>query len=129
MASCENKAVLLSSGLLSASMVCGGLLLPAVANAGGGLIGPQPYNFPARSGQAALILYESKQASSGNGSGGGATIYNNTTISATNWQQIEMTLGDGSEASMVTDSSQNADSSEASSSSEFFNTLEEELLE
>ncbi|WP_089730702.1 hypothetical protein [Modicisalibacter muralis] len=117
------------SGLLGAIIVCGGFLIPTTVSAQS-LMGPYPYDFPARSGQAALILYESNKTASASGSGGDTTLYSSTTISATNWQQIEMTLGDGSEASMVTDSSQSSEGGTTTSNSEFFNnTLEEELIE
>ncbi|MEA3250361.1 MAG: hypothetical protein U9Q35_02085 [Pseudomonadota bacterium] len=101
-----------------------------IAQAGdGSLIGPQPYNFPARSAQAAAILYESKQNASSSGSSGSATIYSNTTISATNWQQIEMTLGDNAQGSLSTDSSQTSNGGTATSQSDFLSSQEEELAQ
>ncbi|WP_227370837.1 hypothetical protein [Halomonas sp. M20] len=109
--------------------LAGGMLLAAAAAHGQSLIGPQPYDFPARSGQAALILYEGKKTASHSGSGGETTVYSNTTISATNWQQVEMTLGDDAEATMVTDSSQTSDGGTANADSEFFNTLANSLAE
>lgn len=92
----------------------------------GSLMGPKPYNFPARNAQSAAILYESKRTEPSRSSATGASaIYSNTTISATNWQQIEMTLGDDSDASLITDSTQSSTNGNASSNSEFFNVLEE----
>lgn len=106
------------------------LVIPAATQAGdGSLIGPQPYNFPARSAQAAAILYESKQNASSSGSSGSATIYSNTTISATNWQQIEMTLGDNAQGSLSTDSSQTSNGGTATSQSDFLSSQEEALAQ
>lgn len=124
--------------LLTAMVVASGCLaLPAVANAGeGSLMGPQPYNFPSRSAQAAAILYENKKnanesSSSSSGTTSIGTVYNNsnTSISATNWQQIEMTLGDNTQGSMTTDSSQTSDGGTATSQSDFLNSQEEELAQ
>ncbi|CEP36365.1 MULTISPECIES: hypothetical protein [unclassified Halomonas] len=98
------------------------LLMPTLAMASdGSLIGPKPYTFPARSAQSALILYENKR--SGNlGQGVGATtIYSNTSISANNWQQIEMTLGDNAEAALDVESSQSSEGSQSTTNSDFLN--------
>lgn len=83
------------------------------------LVGPYPYDFPARASlQGSLILQEAKRRNgggSGSGNSGasagginaGAIINNNSTaISVGNWQQIEMTLGDGAEGLIMTENHQ-----------------------
>ncbi|MDR5901109.1 hypothetical protein [Halomonas icarae] len=82
------------------------------------LVGPYPYDFPARASvQGSLILQEAKRRNGSSGSGArtsgsgdinaGAIINNNSTsIAVGNWQQIEMMLGDGAEGLIMTESHQ-----------------------
>ncbi|RUR33321.1 hypothetical protein ELY33_02885 [Vreelandella andesensis] len=116
------KLYLFRIGLMVYGVLFAMMTLPSLAMASeGSLIGPKPYNFPARSAQSALILYESKQSGSLGQAAGSTRIYSNTSISANNWQQIEMTLGDNAEAALDVNSSQSAEGSQSTTSSEFLN--------
>ncbi|EPF2958748.1 hypothetical protein ACSL9D_004016 [Vibrio alginolyticus] len=87
--------------------------------------GPHPYDFPARNAQTSLVLQENRDRNRNSGAkqhgvlGGdmsAGVIINNTTIAAGNWQQIEMTLGDGSEGMIMSESHQdNTGDSQANS--------------
>ncbi|QSV17655.1 hypothetical protein [Photobacterium ganghwense] len=86
--------------------------------------GPHPYSFPARNAQSSLVLYENKkkqesaksQLSSILGGSGTGIFINNTTISAGNWQQIEMTLSEGSEGMIMSESHQDSNGNAQSNS-------------
>ncbi|WP_193092077.1 hypothetical protein [Halomonas colorata] len=119
-------AVALGAALLSA----GG---PAEARDRDPLVGPYPYDFPTRASiQGSLILQEARRRNSGSvgsGSGGsgninaGAIINNNSTsIAVGNWQQIEMTLGDGAEGLIMTENHQ-TNKAEANALSKINTTL------
>lgn len=98
------------------------------------LVGPYPYDFPARASiQGSLILQEAKRRNSASGSGSrasgsgdinaGSIINNNSTsIAVGNWQQIEMILGDGSEGLIMTENHQ-SNQAEANSLSKINATL------
>ena len=127
-------------------LVTGGLLntsLQAEARERDSLMGPYPYDFPARASvQGSLLLQEAKRRNSSGGSGSGASgrgdinaetitntthagaIINNnsTSIAVGNWQQIEMLLGDGSEGLIMTENHQ-SNEAEANSLSEIGATL------
>lgn len=116
-------------------------LMPAAeARERDSLAGPYPYDFPSRaSTQGSLLLQEARrrnpsgpasgQASGGSGNPGGdvqagAIVNNNSTsIAVGNWQQIEMTLGDGAEGLIMTESHQ-TNQAEANALSKIRNTLE-----
>lgn len=120
------KLYLFRTSLIMYSISFAIMTLPTFVMASdGSLIGPKPYTFPARSAQSALILYENKR--SGNlGQGVGATtVYSNTSISANNWQQIEMTLGDNAEAALDVESSQSSEGSQSTTNSDFLNSRAE----
>ncbi|CAM3830356.1 hypothetical protein VRRI112168_02105 [Vreelandella rituensis] len=120
------KFYLFRTGLMVYSILFAMMAVPTLAMASdGSLIGPKPYTFPARSAQSALILYESKRNDSLGQGVGSTRVYSNTNISANNWQQIEMTLGNDAEAALNVDSSQSSEGSQSSTRSEFFNSREE----
>lgn len=111
------------------------------------LIGPYPYDYPERANtQSSLLLQEARwrqarerntampaanrenTAASGldplaNGSTDGIVIVNSSTsIAVGNWQQIEMTLGDGAEGLIMTENHQ-TNQAEAHSLSKIRNIL------
>ncbi|WP_442487404.1 hypothetical protein [Halomonas litopenaei] len=119
-------AAALGTALLSA-------IGPAEARDRDPLVGPYPYDFPARASiQGSLILQEARRrnnGSGGSGSGGsgsinaGAIVNNNSTsIAVGNWQQIEMTLGDGAEGLIMTENHQ-TNEAEANALSKINTTL------
>lgn len=120
-------AALITAGLLNSS-------LQVEARERDPLMGPYPYDFPARASvQGSLILQETKRRNGGGGSGAGpsgngdinagAIINNNSTsIAVGNWQQIEMTLGDGAEGLIMTENHQ-TNEAEANSMSKIGTTL------
>ncbi len=119
-------AAALGTALLSA-------IGPAEARDRDPLVGPYPYDFPARASiQGSLILQEARRRNNGSGrsgSGGsgsinaGAIVNNNSTsIAVGNWQQIEMTLGDGAEGLIMTENHQ-TNEAEANALSKINTTL------
>tara|TARA_R110002020_G_scaffold2409_8_gene11143 strand:- start:234 stop:632 length:399 start_codon:yes stop_codon:yes gene_type:complete len=120
------KLYLFRTSLIIYSIAFVMMALPTFATASdGSLIGPKPYTFPARSAQSALILYENKRSGSLGQGVGATTVYSNTSISANNWQQIEMTLGDNAEAALDVNSSQSSEGSQSTTNSDFLNSREE----
>ncbi|WP_176502924.1 hypothetical protein [Cobetia sp. 5-11-6-3] len=107
---------------ISLGVVGTGFLLAGTASANS-LMGPFPYDFPARSAETALILYESKKAGSlGEGSEtniGAYTLNTGSSTSIGNWQQIEQTLSDGSTGTIDSTADQSADGSSQTSSTDF----------
>ncbi|WP_158772523.1 hypothetical protein [Cobetia sp. L2A1] len=104
-----------------------GYLMTGIASANS-LMGPYPYDFPARSAETALILYESKKAGSlGEGTSSSTdiddyTVYTGSSTSIGNWQQIQQTLSDGSTGTIDGTADQSADASSQSATTDFTNT-------
>ena len=97
------------------------------------LMGPFPYDFPARSSESALILYESKKAGSlGEGSDTNIGEYTLNTGSSTaigNWQQIQQTLSDGSTGTIDGNADQSADSSSQTATTDLTHTTNNQVNE
>jgi len=105
------------AGSLLAILVAGGTATPA-AGWCCALRAPTPWNFRERSPETALTLTRQhmqddlaarRAAQNPAGDGGlgpGVTIINSNSYAIGNWQQIEMTLGDGAEGLIMTENHQ-----------------------
>lgn len=90
--------------------------LPCVVEAGSRevLVGPHPWDFPDRNRDAAFAYQLSRDRENGGlaGAAGVAAanglplVVNSTSMAVGNWQQIEMTLGDGAEGLIMTENHQ-----------------------
>ncbi|MDF1777209.1 MAG: hypothetical protein P1V13_14325 [Rhizobiaceae bacterium] len=97
-------------------LVLGVLTAGAVAAGREPLRGPHPWDFPERNRDTAFAYqYARDNRGGGNGANGaaaiagalgGTVIINNSTTAVGNWQQIEMTLGDGAEGLVMTENHQ-----------------------
>lgn len=107
-------------------LVLGTLTAGAVAAGRESLRGPHAWDFPDRNRETAFAYQyarDNRAANSGTGAAaiagslGGTVIINNSTTAVGNWQQIEMTLGDGAEGLIMTENHQdNSGASTAGSS-------------
>ncbi|ABE58421.1 hypothetical protein [Chromohalobacter israelensis] len=130
------QASWMAAALVAALLSAGG---PAEAGDRDPLVGPYPYDFPARASiQGSLLLQEARRRNSGSGDSGsddrgsinaGAIVNNNSTsIAVGNWQQIEMTLGDGAEGLIMTENHQ-TNEAEANALSKINTTLNMEAAD
>lgn len=97
-------------------LVLGALTTCAVAAGREPLRGPHPWDFPERNRDTAFAYQYARDNRGGSngangaaaiaGALGGTVIINNSTTAVGNWQQIEMTLGDGAEGLVMTENHQ-----------------------
>ncbi|MCD1642048.1 hypothetical protein [Aurantimonas coralicida] len=99
-----------------AALILGELAVAAVAGGREPLVGPHPWDFPERNRETAFA-YQYARDNRGSAAGaagvagafGSPVIINSTSTAVGNWQQIEMTLGDGAEGLIMTENHQNND--------------------
>lgn len=117
----------------AAVLVLGCLTFGAVAGGRESLRGPHPWDFPDRNRETAFAYqYARDNRAANNGTGaaaiagalGGTVIINNSTTAVGNWQQIEMTLGDGAEGLVMTENHQDNSGAATASTSIFDNAFE-----
>lgn len=108
--------------------------LAASAAAGGRepLVGPHPWDFPERNRQTSFAYQYARDNASGTNLGaaagiagalGSTVIINSNAYAVGNWQQIEMTLGDGAEGLIMTENHQD-NSGNATADSRVLNDTE-----
>jgi len=104
--------------LLTAGLTAAALLVPmAPANAWDRevLVGPHPWDFEPRNRETSLAYQQAEDAGNSEligalvvGAAYGSPItINSVSYAVGNWQQIEMTLGDGAEGLIMTENHQN----------------------
>ncbi len=117
----------------AAVLVLGCLSIEAVAGGRESLRGPHPWDFPERNRETAFAYqYARDNRAANNGTGaaaiagalGGTVIINNSTTAVGNWQQIEMTLGDGAEGLVMTENHQDNSGAATASTSILDNAFE-----
>lgn len=117
----------------TAVLVLGCQTVGAVAGGRESLRGPHPWDFPDRNRETAFAYqYARDNRAANNGTGaaaiagalGGTVIINNSTTAVGNWQQIEMTLGDGAEGLVMTENHQDNSGAATASTSIFDNAFE-----
>ena len=117
----------------TAVLVLGCLTVGAVAGGRESLRGPHPWDFPDRNRETAFAYqYARDNRAANNGTGaaaiagalGGTVIINNSTTAVGNWQQIEMTLGDGAEGLIMTENHQDNSGAATASTSILDNAFE-----
>ncbi|MCY0096853.1 hypothetical protein [Hoeflea ulvae] len=123
---CAKKLLWLSA---TAVLVIVPLTTGAVAGGRESLRGPHPWDFPDRNRETAFAYQYARdnRAAANNGNGaaaiagalGGTVIINNNTTAVGNWQQIELTLGDGAEGLVMTENHQD-NSGEATAETSIF---------
>ena len=103
--------------LFWASATCivtaGALTVSAVAGGRESLRGPAPWDFPERNRETAFAYQYARDNASRIGAAAGiagalgsGVVINSNTYAVGNWQQIEMTLGDGAEGLIMTENHQ-----------------------
>lgn len=106
-------------------LVLGTLTTGAIAAGREPLRGPHPWDFSERNRETSLALqyaHDNRNRgvsgfAAGYGGYGAAVVINNTTMAVGNWQQIEMTLGDGAEGLIMTENHQDNTGNSAAGSS------------